>query len=99
LAAIELDSCGGRCPNKSRIQRPKLAVRKQRGSKQVPIDPAHAETPKLSLLNQLHNLLVRRENGGGERFKIADYAGAIPEMATGQFAHDERMHQDQGFAQ
>jgi hypothetical protein len=65
----------------------------------VPIDPADAATPKLSVFNQPHNLLVGRGNGAGERFKIAQYAGAVPEIATRQFTYDERMHQDQGFAQ
>jgi hypothetical protein len=54
FAAIELDSCGGRCPNKSSIRRPKLAVRKQHGSKKVRIDPADAEPSKLPVFNQCH---------------------------------------------
>ena len=37
----------------------------------MPIDPADAETPELSIFNQPHNLLVGRGNGARERFKIA----------------------------
>jgi hypothetical protein len=38
-------------------------------------------------------------NSRGERFKIGQNADAIPEIAAGQFTHDERVRQDQGFAE
>ncbi len=95
---MELDSCRGRGPKKFSIQRPELAVRKQRGSQEVRIDPTDAEAPKLPDLNPLHNFLMGCGNGGRERFEIAQNTRSILQMATRQLPHDERMHHHQGCA-
>ncbi len=96
---IELDSRRARGANKSSVQRPEPAVRKQCGSQKMRIDPADAQAPKLPIFNQSHHLPMRGRKRRGKSLEIAQNARSILQIATGQFTQDEGMHHDQGFAQ
>ncbi len=98
-SGIEFNSCRGGCPNKSSIQSPQLAIRKQRGSQKVRIDPTDAEARELPEFNQLHNLLMSSRSGGRERLKIAQNARSILQIAARQFTRDEWVDHNQGLVE